>query len=751
MDEPPPLFTFLWNRKDAGWRVIVERIKGMDMPRFVEELAKTKPNIRTAIVERFLEEFGNKMYLGDPQQRHNNTEMLFRFAIRLRESRVASAVVLASKTEKIRFFEYALSEPYGEATALRILHNPELANHFNSALARIAIIRYWTSALDFGHVKIAREMEANARNMGQWDVRTITKHLIAFDTMRNILLLDDADVIRYALEILMANNRVEAVDVYFNSVLIYCSLDVFRIIWEKEIVPLFPQDIEPVVERMLNILARQPRLDQTTASFMQFLFSKSKHRAASSALQYIFKPLVSKACEMNDAPLLIWMCREDVFLRLSAMDHEKLFEQCVRYRSLAAFRVLIEFCNFAPSQSVVNTILMYDFHEAATFVFEANALPQHIHFSVVAVQRCIRENQVALFQRIWPLMRHQYSESAELFLFAIQLNRHEIVRFIMDSEDYSVLPLGPIRDQAALRMAAAKGYAETVQALLTNKNVDPTIHDNKPLKDAITNGRANVVHVLLQDERIGPHVPHQLLESWIRSAHQFGHRALAEELESFRRHGYRPMPQLDFRNRLIALIARDDLEGVIGLLGDASDTEKQEAYRIALGYGPNAPRTLLFLIQQQTVDVLANEGIAFKIFARNNMFDHLWTLLQRVQISYLRAYRSKLTIKHFENFMETLAVARNKDRRILELAQRLFDMTLVFLSESEQVENGPIQIVVPLANANLPEILELYLQKRHIPESLVTVLNQIAATTPHEAIRDVITRNLTRIKRARQG
>jgi len=59
-----------------------------------------------------------------------------------------------------------------------------------------------------------------------------------------------------------------------------------------------------------------------------------------------------------------------------------------------------------------------------------------------------------------------------------------------------------VNDNKAIKDAADRGYIEVMKLLLADKRVDPAIDDNLILKWAVEDREVEVVRLLLQDHRV---------------------------------------------------------------------------------------------------------------------------------------------------------------------------------------------------------------------------------------------------------
>ncbi|GBG34276.1 Ankyrin-2 [Hondaea fermentalgiana] len=91
----------------------------------------------------------------------------------------------------------------------------------------------------------------------------------------------------------------------------------------------------------------------------------------------------------------------------------------------------------------------------------------------------------------------------QIFIMAADLNCVTVVRSLLAEETCNqVNPAA--RDNAAICLAAQKGYTEIVEALLADGRADPACAENDPIRYASRGGHVDVVRALLQDPRVDP-------------------------------------------------------------------------------------------------------------------------------------------------------------------------------------------------------------------------------------------------------
>lgn len=90
-------------------------------------------------------------------------------------------------------------------------------------------------------------------------------------------------------------------------------------------------------------------------------------------------------------------------------------------------------------------------------------------------------------------------ERSQMLIRAAELNNIWLVRKLMEQ---GINP--SISDNAAIKATSRRGYADIVELLLTDERVDPTVGDNAPLIFAAREGYADVAEVLLRDGKVDP-------------------------------------------------------------------------------------------------------------------------------------------------------------------------------------------------------------------------------------------------------
>ncbi|CAH6420539.1 Hypothetical protein POVR2_LOCUS186 [uncultured virus] len=85
-------------------------------------------------------------------------------------------------------------------------------------------------------------------------------------------------------------------------------------------------------------------------------------------------------------------------------------------------------------------------------------------------------------------------------------------------------------DNQAFKSACSIGQAEVVKLLLADERVDPTADKNDALSQAVLKGRCEIVKLLLADKRVDPRIKHRDISSVLVTACERGYEDMVELL-----------------------------------------------------------------------------------------------------------------------------------------------------------------------------------------------------------------------------
>jgi len=655
----------------------------MSLEKLVRSLEEATPKDRAD----YLSKHGEEIYT-DTEDLF--TTVLFVVSIRIGAQNVTAAILEYYRKRPDRLlglFQLALSENGGEAIALQMWNSVQVTPDNQLTFISQTLI----TAASRGHERLVAQLIQWAREHNLWE-QFKTDHLLDF--LDGAIFSDNKTLIRVCIEIIEPEHPNNA----WNFMLLAAkgaSGAIFSLIW-RQYLPLFGRHIFAFDDFWPDFMEYFE--ERTAGNFAAIVEAILDSTRESLIGPHLFLEFGELACQQNDTDFLGWLLRNR-----HVVASDRLMKICIEFRSLDALRMLLETGNVMPEDETVLSAFDHRFHQAALIMAASPELEKII--SVTQVARCIADNQIELFKKVWPMFVETGTEPeiVECFTDAVSFGHHEMVQFIIETQAFVSSSITCARNNMAIKTAVRKGDFKMVSLLLRDHQVDPSIDDNALLRSAVTHGYVDTLRILLMDDRVGPHLDQQTLEELKALASHVRKPQIADAIDEFIKHHYKPSYRVKFEQELLEAVTQDNVDQVKALLGDLYSqylrTERRKTLELAVKQ--SATRVLEYLLELDNASFVMDE--TGRLYDNGNVLIKMSRKTSPPPIileRYLAATGKSLFQYHFDTLLRLVASAKGDANR------GTISKFLVFLLERnvDVLKNNFELIYVMIDNRYVPAI-----------------------------------------------